>query len=113
MTMVDMEVPKKVIAPTEIGGGKELVTPTARIAELELQVKNLEQPVTKAQEEKEQSRGELMAQLKEKKSEVRVWKYRLGCCFRRLKKVAKKLSLLGPYCYETSSRKDRKDRSTP
>ena len=47
--------------------------------------------MTKAQEEKEQSRGELMAELKQKKSEVKFWKYRVGCCFRWLKKVSKKL----------------------
>lgn len=67
------------------------MTPATRIAKLELQVKNLEHLVAKAQEEKEQSEGELMAKLKQKKSEVRVWKYRARRCFRQLKKVAKKL----------------------
>ena len=61
------------------------------MAELEFQVKNLEQLVIKAQEEKEQTKGELMAELKQKKSEVKVWKYRVGCYFRRLKKVTKNL----------------------
>lgn len=47
--------------------------------------------MTKAQEEKEQSREEFMAELKQKKSEVKVWKYRARCCFRRLKNVSKNL----------------------
>lgn len=86
-TMGDIEVLHPVTSPTET----EEVTPISRIAELELQVRNLEQLVTKSQEEKEQSRGELMAELMQKKSDVRFWKYWAGCCFRRLKKVSKKL----------------------
>jgi len=51
--MADIEVPEQVTAPAETKGGKELVTPTAWMAELELQVQNLEQLIIKAQEEKE------------------------------------------------------------
>jgi len=48
MTMADTKVPKKVIALAETKEGKELVIPATRITELELQVKNLEQLMTKA-----------------------------------------------------------------
>jgi len=41
--------------------------------------------------EKEQSREKLMAELKQKKREVKIWKYWARCYFRRLKKVAKKV----------------------
>ena len=46
--MADMEVPEKVRTPTRTKGGKELVTPAACVAELELQVQNLEKLVVEA-----------------------------------------------------------------
>lgn len=86
MTMVDMEVPEKVTSLAETEGGKKLVIHAARIAELELQVQNLEQLVTKAREEKEESREELTVELKQKKSEVRVRNTRLDAVSGSLKR---------------------------
>jgi len=91
MTMADMEVPEKVTALAKTKRGKELVIPVSQITKLELQVRNLEQLVTKAQEEKERSSEELMVEIKQNKSKVRVWKYQAGCYFRQLKKAEKKL----------------------
>ena len=89
--MRDTEVPEETTTPVEIEKEEDLVTPAARIAELEVQVQNSEQLITKAQEDKEQSREELTAKIQKKKGEVRVWKYRAAQCFRRLKKATKKL----------------------
>ena len=46
------EVPKEYTAPVETEEEEDLVTPGARIVELELQVQNLEQLIAKAQEDK-------------------------------------------------------------
>ena len=51
--MRDTEVHEEDTSHVEI---EYLVTPAARIAELELQVQNLEQLIAKAQEDKEQSK---------------------------------------------------------
>ena len=62
--MRDIEVPEEDIAPVETGEEEEdLVTPAARIVELELQVQNLEQLIAKVQEDKEQSKEELIAEI--------------------------------------------------
>lgn len=68
-----------------------MVTPAAWVVELEIQVQNLEQLIAKAQEDKEQSKEELTVEIQKKKWEVRVWKYWATQCFKRLKKVTKKL----------------------
>jgi len=70
--MVDMQVSKKDTAPAKIEKEKELVTLVARVVELEIQVQNLEQLVAKAQEDKEQNKGELKAEIENKKREVKV-----------------------------------------
>jgi len=70
--MVDMQVSKKDTAPAKIEKEKELVTLVARVVELEIQVQNLEQLVAKAQEDKEQKKGELKAEIENKKREVKV-----------------------------------------
>ena len=54
-------------------------------------MRNLEQFIAKAQEDKEQSREELTVEIQKKKGEFRVWKYCDAQCFRKLKKVTKKL----------------------
>ena len=50
--MRDIEVPEEDIAPVEIEKEKYLVTPAARVVELELQVQNLEQLIAKVQDDK-------------------------------------------------------------
>ena len=52
-TMRDTEVPAEDTAPIKIEKEEDLVTPAARIVELELQVQNLEYLIAKAQEDKE------------------------------------------------------------
>ena len=74
-TVRDTEVPEEDTTPIEIEEEEYLVTPAARIVELELQVQNLEQLIAKAQEDKEQSKEDLTAEIQKKKGEVRVWKY--------------------------------------
>lgn len=75
VTMRDIEVPQKDTALVEIEKEEDLVTPTTRVVQLELQVQNLEQLIAKAQEDKEQIKEELTAKIWKKKKEVRVWKY--------------------------------------
>ena len=45
---------------------EDLVTLVAQIVELELQVQNLEQVIAKSQEDKEQSKKELTAEIQKK-----------------------------------------------
>ena len=89
--MRDIVVPEEDTALVETEEKEDLVTLAARIVELELQVQNLEQLIAKAQEDKEQSKEELIVEIQKKKGEVRFWKYHTAQCFKRLKKVTKKL----------------------
>ena len=100
-TSRDTEVPKEDTAPIEIEEEEDLVTPTAQIVELELQMQNLEQLIAKVQEDKEQSKEELTAEIQKNKGEVRVWKYQVAQCFKRLKKVTKKLKNIRKKNFET------------
>ena len=89
--MRDTEFLEEDTAPVKIEKEEDSGAPAAQIVELELQVQNLEQLVAKAQEEKEQNKEELTAEIYKKKGEVGVWKYCASQCFRWLKNVMKKL----------------------